>query len=190
MSTSGSSCRIRDWGLGATAAVTLLSAAVAAAPSAYAATPQPPKPAPVPGAPTSNSSQTFVLNDATDPDAAAIAAACVPYAIGDNVHVSSSAPEASGHGWWSKGTCADSTATVAVYLQEFFTDGVWRGRGSTGMGTYPPGGGSGNRATARQACLGVVPAGWRSLVVVQTPSGGAASGYTPSQNIPCRDVPD
>lgn len=158
------------------------------APSALAT--EPPRPAPIPGAPSGSSSsgRMLELNSASDPDAARAAAACVPVALADTPHISSDGSgEISSHGSWKLGSCRDSKATVAIQLQEFFSDGIWRTRGTYGTGTYAPGGGAGKRATSRAVCVSPVPAAWRAWVVVQTPSGGRASGYANTVNVPCRD---
>lgn len=66
------------------------------------------------------------------------------------------------------------------------TDKTWHWQ-STGTAYVWPGGGSANRAVARQACTIPPPygtAGWRSLVVINSPGSGA-SAYTPAQNLVC-----
>jgi hypothetical protein len=129
-------------------------------------------PAPYPYPDSGSASVPLVLDTA---------ASCTPYVDGDNVHVSSG--DASAHGWWYRGSCANQKTTVTIYLYEYFSDGLWHWQG-TGSAYVWPGGGSGNRATVRQVCTGVIPAGWRSLVVVKL--GNGASAYTPAQNIACR----
>jgi hypothetical protein len=119
---------------------------------------------------------------------AQVAKSCKPVAQGDNVHISSTPPPtASGHGSWKKGTCTVSRASVTVQLQEFFSDGVWRNKGTPGHATVPPGGGSGKRATGRADCAGTALAGWRSIVTVTVSNGeqGHASHTTPAQNLHC-----
>jgi len=146
--------------------------------TAYASTagpaPQPPVPAVYPGG-----------NDPSTPPVTRVgpllADACTPYVNGDYVHVSSGA--ASAHGWWYRGSCANTKTTVTIYLYEYFSDGLWHWQG-TGQAYVWPGGGSANWANVRQICTGVIPAGWRSLIVVRI--GNGASAYTTAQNLPCR----
>jgi hypothetical protein len=71
---------------------------------------------------------------------------------GDNVHISNSAYEASGHGWWVNINCPATLAVVTVQLQEYYSDGSWRNKGTLGRSTVRSGGGSGNRATGRAVC--------------------------------------
>lgn len=114
------------------------------------------------------------------------AGTCTPIAVGDNAHLSP--PQVSAHGWWESGNCTDPRATVTVGLQEYFSDKTWRDKGEPGYNTtIRPGGGSSARVTAKDTCVGVALAGWRTYVIVDTPSGGAASGYTPAQNLKCTD---
>lgn len=113
---------------------------------------------------------------------------CSPGANGDNVHISSTAPQtASGHGWWSRGNCTAAKATVEIVLQEYFSDGSWRDRGQAGQATVYAGGGSANRATARATCLTTNLTGWRSVVTVYpVGEGGSGSTTTPTFNLNCR----
>jgi hypothetical protein len=135
-----------------------------------------PVPYPYPDATSTTSSTPGVLAPA------ASAAACAPYVDGDNVHVSSG--DVSGHGWWYQGTCANTKTTVTIYLYEYYSDGTWHYEG-TGTKYVYPGGGSANRAAVRTVCTNVVPAGWRTLVVVKI--GIGASAYTKTLNLPCRN---
>ncbi|GLX41649.1 hypothetical protein [Streptomyces lavendulae] len=91
---------------------------------------------------------------------------CVFETRGDYVHVSSSAFEASGHGWWVNGNCPTTTAVVTVQLQEYYSDGVWRNVGSKGKSTVRSGGGSQGRATGRGPCKSSAVTSWRSVVDV------------------------
>lgn len=109
-------------------------------------------------------------------------ATCTPYVDGDNVHVSSG--DVSGHGWWYRGSCANTKTTVTIYLYEYYSDGSWRYKDSGSKYVYP-GGGSANRAATRVSCTGVASAGWRTLVVVRIGTG--ASAYTKTLNLPCRN---
>ena len=110
-------------------------------------------------------------------------AACSPYVDGDYAHVSSG--DVSAHGWWYQGTCPNTKTTVTIGLQEYYSDGSWRTK-ATGSANVYPGGGSANRATARHVCESVVPAGWRSYVIVTIGTG--ASAYTAAQNLACRTL--
>ncbi|MFD7664963.1 hypothetical protein [Streptomyces sp. NPDC059788] len=115
-------------------------------------------------------------------------AVCTFKTRGDYVHVSSSAFEASGHGWWVNGNCPTSTAVVTVELQEYYNDGRWRTKGTVGQATVRSGGGAGNRATGRAGCDNNTLTGWRSVVdvdlvgVADTPE----KLITPARNINCR----
>lgn len=95
------------------------------------------------------------------------------------------------HGWWLKdsGTCP-STAKVTVWLQAYYCDPLygcsWVTVGGPSDGDYPPGGGSGKRATARRACSASDPVGWRGQVDVDLDGVSDPSGYTYStKNLPC-----
>lgn len=107
--------------------------------------------------------------------------ACQPIAAGDYAHLSFG--DASAHGWWYRGNCINTLATVYVYLQEYYSDGSWRTKARGSAFVYP-GGGSGNRANARRRCENPFVAGWRSLVIVQI--GNGDSTYTPGRNLPCQ----
>jgi hypothetical protein len=107
------------------------------------------------------------------------AAACRPYVDGDYAHFSSG--DVSAHGWWYRGSCANTKTEVKVYLYEYFSDHTWHYQ-AMGKATVWPGGGS-QRATARQVCEGVASASWRSLITVKIGTG--ASAYTPAQNLNC-----
>ncbi|WP_083342742.1 MULTISPECIES: hypothetical protein [Frankia] len=85
---------------------------------------------------------------------------------GDDVHVSSSAHEASGHGWWVNIDCDVTKAVVTVQLQEYYSDGTWRNVGAVGRSTVKSGGGAGNRATGRGHCRSGSLTGWRSVIDV------------------------
>lgn len=85
---------------------------------------------------------------------------------GDYVHVSSSAFEASGHGWWINIDCDTTTAVVTVQLEEYYSDGSWRKVGTVGKKTVRSGGGSSDRSTGRAGCTGSGAASWRSVVDV------------------------
>jgi hypothetical protein len=106
---------------------------------------------------------------------------------GDYVHISSSAFEASGHGWWTNINCNTSTAVVTVQLQEYYSDGKWRNVGTVGRSTVRSGGGSGARATGRAGCLNRNLAGWRSVVDVDLVGlpDDPRKLTTPARNLNC-----
>src|SRR5579875_2129660 len=109
---------------------------------------------------------------------------CQPHAFGDYVHVSGT--DASGHGWWTEGTCSASSGFVTVQLQDL-QFGNWHNVGTAASGSIPAGGGSGNRITARAACVSNAIGTWRSYVNVDVsgPAYGSDLIYTPAQNIAC-----
>lgn len=116
------------------------------------------------------------------------AAGCTYYAEGDYVHVSSTAFEASGHGWWVNQGCPVTHAVVTVQLQEYYNDGSWRNKGVKGSGTVASGGGSTRRVTGRAACSNGLSTGWRSVIVVDLVNYNDVPSrlITPSRNIGCR----
>jgi hypothetical protein len=113
---------------------------------------------------------------------------CTPYARGDYVHISSTAPlAASGHGWWLNNDCNESYGYVTVTLEEYLS-GSWHNK-AYNSGSVPPGGGSGARVTARVNCNSATSTTWRSYVTVNVsgPLGyGSNAEYTPNQTIGCR----
>jgi hypothetical protein len=113
---------------------------------------------------------------------------CNFYTNGDYVHISSTAFEASGHGWWTNVDCNTSYADVTVQLQEYYSDGSWRNKGIVGRARVRSGGGAGNRATGRAGCESGAVTGWRSVVDVDLVGLADDPGklYTPGQNIGCR----
>ena len=115
-------------------------------------------------------------------------AVCFFYTRGDYVHVSSTAFEASGHGWWVNVDCNATWAVVTVQLQEYYSDGTWRNKGTVGSATVRSGGGAGNRATGRAGCYNSSLTGWRSVIDVDLV--GLADDpnklTTAAQNIYCR----
>ncbi|MCF6473170.1 hypothetical protein FAF44_32990 [Nonomuraea sp. MG754425] len=118
----------------------------------------------------------------------AAAALCYFKTKGDNLHISGSAFEASGHGWWVNIDCSATKAVVTVQLQEYFSDGTWRNRGTPGEKTVRSGGGSVNRATGRAACDSSKLTGWRSVIDVDLVGQPDDSDKltTSAQNIYCR----
>jgi hypothetical protein len=147
-----------------------------------------PVPAPYPGAvpapdPGAGAVLPTLLPAPVTGSGAAPAAACTPYVDGDYAHLSSG--DVSSHGWWYQGSCPFTKVTVTIGLQEYFSDGIWRNKGTIGSAYVYPGGGSARRATARDLCVGVALAAWRSYVRVSIGTG--ASAYTPAQNLNCTD---
>lgn len=153
--------------------------------SAIAAAPVTPAPAPAAAA---DGGGVSVDNTGSSSDGLGIAATCTFFTEGDYVHVSSTAFEASGHGWWVNGDCPATWAVVTVQLQEFYSDGSWRNKGTVGQATVRSGGGAGNRATGRAGCNDASVTGWRSVVDVDLV--GLADDpnklITPARNIGCR----
>lgn len=91
---------------------------------------------------------------------------CAFLVRGDDVHISSSAFEASAHGWWVNLTCPTGTrAVVTVQLQQH-SNGAWRNVGTRGRATVSSGGGAGNRATGRARCSSNQRTAWRSVIDV------------------------
>jgi hypothetical protein len=127
-------------------------------------------------------------DETTSSTVAIPASGCNPQAVGDYVHVSSTPPAtASGHGWWNKGGCTAARAQVTVQLQEYYSDGTWRDKGTAGSAAVYSGGGSGNRVTGRATCTSTTRTGWRSQVTADViGQTGLNQIYTASQNINCR----
>ncbi|MFI6822466.1 hypothetical protein ACIBJE_16155 [Micromonospora sp. NPDC050187] len=144
------------------------------------------EPVPVPSvAPDSGTTTGGTMTDRTAPGSAAL---CTFQTGGDYVHVSSSAFEASGHGWWVNGNCNATTAVVTVQLQQYYSDGSWRNVGTKGSATVRSGGGAGNRATGRAVCSSSATTSWRSVVDVDLVGllDDPTSLTTPSRSIACR----
>jgi hypothetical protein len=76
--------------------------------------------------------------------------ACTPGSGRDDPHYS--APDVSGHGWWTKGNCTGNTATVYNCLYEYYTDGYYYRKACSPKKDLLPGGGSSQRTVARAAC--------------------------------------
>lgn len=135
---------------------------------------------------------TVVPAGVASPDATAGTSAtgsgCYFDHAGDYVHISSSAFEASGHGWWVNGNCPTSTAVVTVQLQEYYSDGSWRNVGTVGKATVTSGGGAGNRATGRAGCITNGYTSWRSVIDVDLVglSDDSSKLTTSYQNLYCR----
>lgn len=90
---------------------------------------------------------------------------CAFITDGDRVHISSSAFEASGHGWWRNINCKVTYARVRTQLLEQ-KNGTWYRVGTVGDETIRSGGGSGKWATGRAACGSANPHPWRSEIDV------------------------
>jgi hypothetical protein len=110
-----------------------------------------------------------------------LAGDCQPRADGDDPHLSSG--DISAHGWWYRGTCPNTKATVDVRLFEYYSDGTWRLKAEN-WGSVWPGGGSGNRVTARRTCESTLGAGWATSVYVSIGTGD--SYYSPAVNRSCQ----
>lgn len=90
------------------------------------------------------------------------AALAVFYTRGDFVHVTRG--QASGHGWWTKGTTKATKAKVTVQLQyKPKKSSSWNNRGK-GVRTTKPG--TSKRANARMTCKSLSRKQWRSWVDV------------------------
>ena len=108
----------------------------------------------------------------------------------DDVHFSGTGWAASGHGWWmrSAGTCP-SKANADIELQAVWCDQYgcrWRTVASGSKDVYA-GGGSANRAAAREDCGGSKTVGWRlrvdvDLLAVSDPSGWT---YSSGRDLAC-----
>ncbi len=116
---------------------------------------------------------------------------CEPIPKGDYVHISSSGPppQASAHAYWLKNNCKVNSALVTVQLQEYYSDGSWRNKGTLGSKTIPSGKiPLGKRPNGRTACTGgTALTSWRSVVWVGTIGEfGLNDQITAVQNIKCR----
>lgn len=103
---------------------------------------------------------------------------------GDYVHVTRG--QASGHGWWLKGTTKATKAKVTVQLQyKPKKNSSWHNRGKAGVKTIKPG--TSKRANARMTCRSSGNKQWRSWIDVDligyldTPN----KLYTPARTIKC-----
>jgi len=146
-------------------------------------------PVPAPAPVSADGGSVALANEGSLEDSLGASALCLFETRGDYVHVSSSAFEASGHGWWVNINCSATTAVVTVQLQQYYSDGTWRNKGTVGQATVRSGGGAGNRATGRGACTaGSALTGWRSVIDVDLVGLADDPGKltTPAQNINCR----
>lgn len=91
---------------------------------------------------------------------------CTPVSGRDNPHRSSTGVAVSAHGWWDKGTCKNGKADVVNCIYEWYTDHTWRAKKCSSVVTLTPGGGSGNRTTARLNCSTTHATSWRNHVNV------------------------
>lgn len=91
---------------------------------------------------------------------------CTPVSGRDNPHRSSTGFAVSGHGSWDRGSCSNSRADVLNCLYEFYTDGSYRQKACSAVVELSPGGGSGNRTTARRDCNDAGKTTWRNHVNV------------------------
>lgn len=161
--------------------------------SATAAPPKPPTPVPTPAPdpaarPAIAPGSVYDWGDRRSIGAEAASSVCSFRTEGDYVHVSSSASEASGHGWWINRTCNATTAVVTVQLQQYYSDGSGRHVGTVGTATVRSGGGAGNRSTGRAYCNTRDNTSWRSGIDVNVV--GIADTWekltTQSRTIACR----
>lgn len=112
---------------------------------------------------------------------------CTPVSGRDNPHRSSTGVAVSGHGWWDKGTCSNNRANVYNCLYEWYTDNTWRQKACSPIKELAPGGGSGNRTTARRNCDNTSYTSWRNHVDVDV-IGEADTAEWPYRqaNVYCR----
>jgi hypothetical protein len=89
---------------------------------------------------------------------------CTPVSGRDNPH--QSVADVSGHGWWDKGSCSNNQADVWNCLAEWYTDNTWRWKACSPLTRLSPGGGAGNRTTARSYCETFELTSWRNYVDV------------------------
>lgn len=129
---------------------------------------------------------------AIEQDVTAAQAACSFTQHADNPHISSTAFEASGHGYWTTtntARCQARTATVSVQLQQYWSDGRYRNAGAKAQKSgVLPGGGSGRRATGRARCFTAKAVTWRSLVDVDIEGyvDGSAVAVSRRRTLSCR----
>jgi hypothetical protein len=118
-------------------------------------------------------------------DPQAVSLWCTPGSGRDNPHWSLG--DVSGHGWWTKGTCTKDRAEVWNCLAEYYTDHTWRWKACSPLLVLRPGGGAGNRTTARRACESPLVTTWRNYVDVNV-IDEADSGEQPFNvaNVNCR----
>jgi hypothetical protein len=95
---------------------------------------------------------------------------CLYKAVGDQAHLSRG--DVSAHGWWDvvSGQCLSDKALVVASM-EIYLRGKWYLEGSKPEGAYYPGGGRGQRVTARFACKNSNLNTWRIIVTAQLVEG-------------------
>lgn len=125
--------------------------------------------------------------DAVSTDPQAALGPCTPVSGRDNPHRSKTGVAASGHGWWDKGDCSNSRATVYNCIYEYYSDGSWRQKDCSDHKELYTGGGGGNRTTARKPCDDQRLTSWRNHVAVDV-IGEWDTGETPfrENDIACR----
>lgn len=109
----------------------------------------------------------YVSADANTVTAYSVAEVCGFEQKADKPHIASSAGARAvhSHGYWLKGDCKATKATVTIHLQKKI-NGWWVDVGTEGKGDYKPGGGRGKRATARYECKGHASTTYRAWVDV------------------------
>ncbi|MGC9221431.1 MAG: hypothetical protein ACP5H2_08785 [Solirubrobacteraceae bacterium] len=98
---------------------------------------------------------------------------CVYKAVGDQARLSSG--DVSAHGWWDvvSGQCLSDKALVVASM-EIYLRGKWYLEGSKPEGAFYPGGGRGQRVTARFACKNSNLNTWRIIVTAQLAVGNVS----------------
>ncbi|PXY31483.1 hypothetical protein BAY60_03660 [Prauserella muralis] len=72
-------------------------------------------------------------------------------------------------------------------LYEWYTDNTWRQKACSPTAELRPGGGRGNRTTARHACANTLPTSWRNHVDVDVIGEIDTSEWPYNQaNVACR----
>jgi hypothetical protein len=113
------------------------------------------------------SGQPLIMEEAEAPSAESAALGpCTPYSGRDNPHRSDTGVAVSGHGWWDKGDCSNNLARVYNCIYEYYSDATWRRKDCSYTRELAPGGGRGNRTTARKACDNTLLTSWRNHVDV------------------------
>lgn len=150
--------------------------------------PKDPVPAPVPGAEASTGEFVVPGSESSDGDFTVMSSCSSFNMVGDYAHRSSTGFAVSAHGWWVNQGCSATQARVTVQLQQYYTDGTWRNKGTPGDAVVYSGGGSGNRAATRVSCSTSTTTGWRSVVDVDLigQDDPAGKNVTPAQNVACR----
>ncbi len=110
---------------------------------------------------------------------------CTPESVPDSPHPSGG--DVSGHGFWRQGDCTGTQADVYPCLYEYYTDNTWRQKACSPTERLYPGGGRGDRSTARAACESNVGTSWRNHVDVDVVDE-IDTGENPYRqaDVPCR----